>query len=78
MSSALTGLCARHQISLGQDDRDCVLLHRRRLLVLAQHYVVLDDVSKINVRKLSRQTNVVSVSALKTPTSRQPAHVVTL
>jgi len=78
MSSALTSLCACHQISLGQDDRDRVLLHRRRLLVLAQHYVVLDDVAKINVRKLSRQTNTPSMSALETPTSRQPAHVVTL
>ena len=53
----LTRLCTSHEVSLGEDDRDRVLLHRRRLLVLAQHYVVLDDVAEIDVRKLSPQQN---------------------
>ena len=55
--AALTRLGTSHEVSLGEDDRDRVLLHRRRLLVLAQHYVVLDDVAEIDVRKLSPQQN---------------------
>ena len=55
--SVLTGLCTSHQVSLGQDDRQRVLLYWCRLFILTQHDVVLNNVSKINVRKLPRQTN---------------------
>jgi len=47
-----TSLSTSHQISLGQDDRQSILLYWCRLVVLAQHYVVLYDVSEINVSKL--------------------------
>uniref|UniRef100_A0A8W7PSX2 Uncharacterized protein n=1 Tax=Anopheles coluzzii TaxID=1518534 RepID=A0A8W7PSX2_ANOCL len=42
-------LRARHQIPPGQDDRDRVLLHRRRFVVACQLYVIIDNLCQLNV-----------------------------
>uniref|UniRef100_A0A182JJJ6 Uncharacterized protein n=1 Tax=Anopheles atroparvus TaxID=41427 RepID=A0A182JJJ6_ANOAO len=48
---ARAGLRARHQVAPGQNDRDCVLLHRRRLVVARQLHVVVDDLCQLDVVK---------------------------
>ena len=56
MLCALTGLGAGHEVTLGEHDGDGVLLHRGRLVVLAQRDVVVDDLTQVGLRKLAPQT----------------------
>ena len=52
MLPALTCLSTGHQISLGQDNGDGVLLYRCWFGVAAQYNVVPDDFSQVTVFKL--------------------------
>ena len=55
MRKVLTGLRAGHEVSLGEHDGDGVLLHRGRLLVLAQRDVVVNDLTQVGLCKLAPQ-----------------------
>lgn len=53
----LAGAClrARHHVTAGHDDGDSVLLHRSRLVVACQRYIVTDYVRQFYVLKLKKK-----------------------
>lgn len=51
----ITCLCASHEVTFVHDDRDGILLDWCRRLVLAQDYVVFDNLAEIEVCKLKNR-----------------------
>ncbi len=60
-SARLTSLCTRHKIALGLHNRQRVFLNRRWLCVATQLYVLMDDLSKINILKLKTTQQCVKI-----------------